>query len=336
MKKTIVLIGMMMLMVSMVSATETIIDDFNRANADINGQTSTDGQTWTKDFGTAETLNNELYVDGGKATISTTGLINEGYKVSYDIKCTTHFCFVWYNDDFYLDMRSGDFSDLVCGDGGSVSITPSHDANKWYNIAIVYYYSNTSFDVYADDVYKGTCDVTTLTDVDTISFEHSYPFGSLYIDNLTIDDGVVTNTAPVINSISPSTRIELKSGESQSYSADVTDDEDDASYSWDLGGIEVSTSETYTANWDDIAAGIYTLTLTVDDGTYDDTESTTLEIRARGGSPSGTGAVVVTVEDEAVVDEDAGKIQPEQQSGFTRVINNIADYFVGLWERIFG
>jgi len=216
------------------------------------------------------------------------------------------------------------------------NITPSHDANKWYNIAIVYYYSNTSFDVYADDVYKGTCDVTTLTDVDTISFEHSYPFGSLYIDNLTIDDGVVTNTAPVINSISPSTRIELKSGESQSYSADVTDDEDDASYSWDLGGIEVSTSETYTANWDDIAAGIYTLTLTVDDGTYDDTESTTLEIRARGGSPSGTGAVVVTVEDEAVVDEDAGKIQPEQQSGFTRVINNIADYFVGLWERIFG
>jgi len=143
----------------------------------------------------------------------------------------------------------------------------------------------------------------------------------------------VSNTAPVINSISPANAVELKSGDSQVFSADVTDDEDDANYTWTLGGVEVSTSETYNACWDDIAAGIYTLQLEVADAEYSDTASTTLEIRARGGAPSGGSS------DDRQAPEDAGaveKIQPQQQSKIRVFFRNIGDSIGNFFRNIFG
>jgi len=125
------------------------------------------------------------------------------------------------------------------------------------------------------------------------------------------------NTAPVINSISPDERIELKHGEFQIYTSDVTDNDGDAEYNWTLGGIEVSIIDTYTADWDDITPGIYTLQLEVSDAEYNDIISTTLEIRARGGSA--TGMTTRTESTTNVVTGNQEKIVPKKQKFMERL-----------------
>jgi hypothetical protein len=134
------------------------------------------------------------------------------------------------------------------------------------------------------------------------------------------------NTPPVINSISPSTRVELRRGQQQVYTADVTDDEDDAVYSWRLNGDEVATTTTYTAKWEDISAGIYDVTLFVTDGEYDDTSSPSkLEIRAAsvsGGSGSSASSVVREMIDVEQIKETTPKGKSFGQS--------VSDFFKGI------
>jgi len=126
-----------------------------------------------------------------------------------------------------------------------------------------------------------------------------------------------SNTEPVINSITPNDRIELKNGETQLFTANVTDEDGDADYTWTLGGVTVSTSDTFQADCDDIKPGIYTLTLTVNDSEYTKTKSSTLEIRAKGGNPTSggsgiTGRVVDNVKSDYAVN-------PKEQTSSDRI-----------------
>jgi hypothetical protein len=139
---------------------------------------------------------------------------------------------------------------------------------------------------------------------------------------------LTSNTEPVINSISPSERVELRQGESQLYTADVTDNEADGVYSWRLDGVEVATTETYTANWDDIEAGIYTLTLNVSDASFSDvSDDLTLEIRARGGSGSG-GAVTTNVDD---TEDEVQTTISSKRTGIAGFFQSIIDWFRNLF-----
>jgi len=146
----------------------------------------------------------------------------------------------------------------------------------------------------------------------------------------------VPNADITINSISPSSRVELTNGETQIYTADVNDSDGDASYSWTLGGIEVSTSETYLADWSSIEPGIYTLTLNVSDAEYSDTASTTLEIRARGGSPTSTGFSGIQQEDEEQEEQDEVDYQvtaDQADKGLAKLVSNVGRFFsnIGSW-----
>ena len=144
------------------------------------------------------------------------------------------------------------------------------------------------------------------------------------------------NTEPVLNSINPNTRLELRSGMSQLYTSDVTDTDGDAVYSWTLDAVEVSTSATYLAEWSNIPAGIYTLELTVSDAEYSNSLSTTLEIRAVGGAASDTSnlnapsapIVPTEVADEKVSD---APVSVKAQSRIGELYAQFQNWFRGLF-----
>jgi len=270
------------------------------------------------------TLSNQFLIDdyfiynGALTESEVNEIINGGFSYVQTLENTAPSVDVISpNGVLFSDIQSQLFTMIYTDDDGDGIISWEVDSS------VVSGETSSTITIDGDDysvgshILRGIVDDGTYSDYIDVTFEIT-----------------ASNTEPIIESISPSERTEIKQGESITYISLVTDTDGDAIYNWTLGGIEVSTESTYTANWEDIEPGVYTIQLEVSDAEYSNTESSILEIRALGGSSSSFSVTAMAINDIAVQTNSptSEKISPIEVTASQSFFQSISDFFSSIME----
>lgn len=290
-KKTLFAIMMAALMLlGVASASVGIVDDFNRADAPLNGQINNQGYTYNSGSN-SDTLNNEGHISNG-------GVLNninysEGEIINWDMKGTTTYSqlgLLGDGDVLQIWLTDGaNPNDVFVTVGAVDTVITTIDRNKWYHFSAmiengrVYVWEN-------DTLYVNL--TTTKTYIDEYWMYHSAGGASMFIDNITIT--LQENLTPNITSYYPLTSpLNITYDGTQEFNITATDPEGDTlSYQWYIDGSDIlfETANYYLLEASTETAGNYNITIIVTDGNTNASQEWNVTIQEE---PAATGHITI-------------------------------------------